>query len=493
MTFEQDDSPAIWHEPMNPEQQADLNPTTTTPGLQEPVTPQQPPPDGQNTGTSNRQRLGKLARRFSPVLVPLPFAVLVFLFTLPVALRGQAYLPLLPMGVLLIALVVMQGTLLYYADSNDIAGPNDMLWTLYVIIGYVLFLLVGTLAIFGIFATFVLLFILLSAGSILASRAVHPVPAGYVDIVLSFGKYARTLNPGLNFVMPWEKVHGRLSTQVISWTCPEQTVNISRGQDVKLKATITYQLTPAYAHIAALELKNWEQTLHDSFVATLQSVISELTPADFLSWSQSKHARTSVDINAIDATSTRWEQVNAALARRVQAQVARWGIQVHSVYIQDITLIPHLATSASSTTGMVERPVDVGITRGAASPAAQPLQAQVMSSAVDKRPEPAPVQQAPATGTVPGAENVDMLKDWYEAVRAGRVKDPKTIRDIAYHFAALANDPNIDFDAERAANNLYERAKMYEEKARTSEISNIATKPSPGEQPPAKDNLWKGG
>ena len=86
-----------------------------------------------------------------------------------------------------------------------------------------------------------------------------------------------------------------------------------------------------------------------------------------------------------------------------------------------------------------------------------------------------------------------MLKDWYEAVRAGRVKDPKTIRDIASHFAVLANNPNIDFDAKRAANNLYERAKMYEEKARTSATSNIATKSSPGEQPPAKDNLWKGG
>src|SRR5215469_1904917 len=351
MTPEQDDSPAIWREPINSEQQADLISTTPTPGQQEPVTPQQLPPGGQNTNTSNRQGLGKLARRFSPVLVPLPFAVLVFLFTLPVALRGQSYLPLLPMGVLLIALVVMQGTLLYYADSNDIAGSNDMLWTLYVILGYILFLLVGTLAIFGFFATFILLLILLFAGSILARRAVRTVPAGYVDIVLSFGKYARTLKPGLNFVMPWEKVRDRLSTQVISWTCPEQTVNISRGQDVRLKATITYQLVPDYAHIAALELKNWEQTLHDSFVATLQSVISEMTPADLLSWSQSKHGRTSMDINAIDAASTRWEQVNAALARSVQAQVARWGIQVHSVHIQDVTPISLLAPSVSPTAG----------------------------------------------------------------------------------------------------------------------------------------------
>ena len=490
MTSEQDDSPAIWHEPINPEQQANLT-STTTPGQQAPVTPPQPPPDEENTKPSNRQRLGGLARQFSPVLVPLPFAALVFLFTLPVALRGQAYLPLLPMGVLLIALVVMQGTLLYYADSKDDASSKDTLWTLYVIIGYVLFLLVGTLAIFGFIATVVLLLILLFVGSILARRAVHPVPAGYVVIVLSFGKYARTLNPGLNFVMPWEKVNGRLSTQVISWTCPEQTVNISRGQDVRLRATINYQLTPAYAHIAALELKNWEQTLHESFVATLQSVISEMTPADFLSWSQSKHARTSVDISATDAAATRWEQVNATLARRVQAQVARWGIQVHSVYIQDITLIPHLAPSVGPTAST--GPVDVGVTRGAASQVAQPSQAQVTARAVDKRPEPAPVQQVPAAGTAPGAENVDMLKDWYEAVRTGRVKDPKTIRDIAYHFAVLANDPNIDFDAERAANTLYERAKLYEEKARTSATSNVAKQPYPGEQPPAKDNLWTGG
>src|SRR5260221_13819248 len=263
MTSEQDDSHAIWQGPNHSGQPDDLTSTPGAPGQQQLVaSPQAPPPQGEKPSFFSRERLGRFARQFSPVLVPLPFAALIFLFTLPVALRGQSNLPLLPMGVLLVALVVMQGTLLYYAGSNDIAGPNDMLWTLYVIIGYVLFLLVGTLAIFGIFATFVLLFILLSAGSILASRAVHPVPAGYVDIVLSFGKYARTLKPGLNFVMPWEKVHGRLSTQVISWTCPEQTVNISRGQDVKLKATITYQLTPAYAHIAALELKNWEQTLN---------------------------------------------------------------------------------------------------------------------------------------------------------------------------------------------------------------------------------------
>ena len=488
MTSEQDDSHAIWQGPNHSGQPGDLTSTPGAPGQQQLVaSPQTPPPQGAKPSFFSRERLGRFARQFSPVLVPLPFAALIFLFTLPAALRGQSNLPLLPMGVLLAALVVMQGTLLYYA------GSNDTLWTLYVILGYVLFLLVGTLAIFGYIASFILLIILLIIGSILARRSVHPLPEGSIDIVTSYGRYARTLNPGLNFLMPWEKVNSRLSTQVTSWTCPEQVVHISRDQDVRLKATITYQLIPANAHIALLNLKNWEETLYNDFVATLQSVINEMTPADFMSWSQSKHARTSVDVSAVDVSTTRWENVNAALVRSIQAQVADWGIRVYSVHILDITLIPHLAPSANPVAGMVGRPVDAGTPRGAPAVAAQPLQAQVMARTAEKQPEPAPVPQAPTVSIAPRVMNIDMLKDAYEAVRTGRLKDPKTIRDIALRFEALANDPGVEFDAARAAQNLYQRARLYEERARSSVTSNVAPQPNTREQPRDNENLWTGG
>jgi hypothetical protein len=68
----------------------------------------------------------------------------------------------------------------------------------------------------------------------------------------------------------------------------------------------------------------------------------------------------------------------------------------------------------------------------------------------------------PATNAAPGVINIDMLINAYEAVRAGLVKDPKTIRDYARHFEAVANDPSIHFDAARAAQNLYQRAMLYE-------------------------------
>ncbi|HEY6287682.1 MAG TPA: hypothetical protein VIX20_18590, partial [Ktedonobacteraceae bacterium] len=210
MTSEQGNSNAVWGEDPNDseqDQQPDISSTAVTPDKQglviPPIEPDvvEPP---QGTHFSGKDRIGQILRRFSPVLVPLPFAILIFLFTLPFTLKGAGYIPPLPLAVLLIALVIMQGTLLYYA------GSNDTYWTLFVIIGYALFLVVGTLAIFGFGASLILLIILLTIGSLLTRRSILQVPEGYVDIVMMYGRYARTLYPGLNLKMPLEKVSNRL-------------------------------------------------------------------------------------------------------------------------------------------------------------------------------------------------------------------------------------------------------------------------------------------
>ncbi|HYX49980.1 MAG TPA: SPFH domain-containing protein, partial [Ktedonobacteraceae bacterium] len=360
MSSEQGDSNAIWGEGPQ-EREKDQQPpvsssTSAAPDNQGLVIPPnehdevEPPQDANSSG---KGRFSQIVRRFSPVLVPLPFAILIFLFTLPFTLKGQSYLPPLPLAVLLIALVIMQGTLLYYA------GSNDTYWTLFVIIGYALFLVVGTLAIFGFVASLILLIILLIIGAILARRAIIQVPEGYVDMVMMSGKYARTLYPGPNFKMPLEKVGKRLNTKEITWTCPEQVVKISRDEDVKLIASISYKLLPEDAHLAALQVDNWEAALQKLFVSTLQSVINELSPTDFMNVPQGSHSRTLADINSIDAaTITRWDRVNTILAKRVQDQVEKWGVLINYVRIQDVTLIPHLTPSVNPP--WRQAPVDVG-------------------------------------------------------------------------------------------------------------------------------------
>jgi len=496
MTLEQDDSPAIWQDPnaSSQKQPVDTSSTGAAPDQQQfLVPPMQTDPQGEpkDTSSPSLRKVGNFARRFSPVLVPLPFAILIFLFSLPFVSRAQ----IIPLAVLLIALTVMQGTLLYYA------GSNDTYWILWLIIGYALFIVVGTMFIFGLGAGLILFIALLFIGTFMGRRSIRQVPEGYADIVLVSGRYARTLYPGFNLKMPWEKVSKRLSTKEISWTCPEQIIKISRDQDVKLVATISYQLMPEDAHIAALEVDNWEESLKKQFVGTLLSVINELEPADFLNW-QGSHGRTSLDIGSIDAaTITRWDRINELLANRIQDKVAKWGIQINFVRIQDITPIPHLASMGNPPGGMTARPpVDASKTRGANPLPTQPQQEQVMAKTIENQQGSmqAQAEQPQVASAASGSINMDMLINAYEAVRSGLVKDPKTIRDYARHFEAIANDPSIHFDAARAAQNLYQRAMMYERKNEGQGPTNIApdvvTQPGTKEyQGPANDYLWSGG
>src|SRR5574337_978671 len=191
MSSEEGSSNAIWGEDPERNEQDQQPPasssTSKAPDNQGLVIPPAEQDDfamPQDAQPPVKHSFSEVLRKLSPVLVPLPFAILIFLFTLPFTLKGNSYLQPLPLAALLIAIVIMQGTLLYYA------GSNDTYWTLFVIIGYALFLIVGTLALFGFVAAIILLIVLLIIGSLLARRAIVQVPEGNVDIVMMYGKYA---------------------------------------------------------------------------------------------------------------------------------------------------------------------------------------------------------------------------------------------------------------------------------------------------------------
>src|SRR5207248_1963374 len=322
---------------------------------------------------------------------------------------------------------------LYYA------GSNDSLWTLITIAGYLLFVLVGAYALFGLGGSLFLFVVILIVGAIMGGRAIRQVPEGHADIVLAFGRYERTLFPGLNFVWPWEKIYSRLDTKETTWTTPAIRVsNISRDQDIDIVATITYQLLPEDAHIAALNIKNWEEDLRKHFVGTIKSVVHELAPADFVAWAHHVHSRMSSSMEDITdlTTETRWDRLNTVLRIRLQDQVATRGIQVNLVHTEDITLIPHLTPP-----GALARPVpvDTGMSRGAA--AAMPvLQPPVAPPRAKAAPLPAPVALPATNGTapVPRESMFEAMIEMYNSVRTGAISDPATILSLSERFRAIA-------------------------------------------------------
>ncbi|HEX4715244.1 MAG TPA: SPFH domain-containing protein [Ktedonobacteraceae bacterium] len=430
----------------------------------------------------SKETLGTFARQFSPVLIPLPFALLVFLFTLPATLQGPpAHPSLLVMGILLLALMILQGTLLYFA------GSNDTLWLLYIALGYALFIIGGVFGVLGPMAALITLGVLVLLGLILAQRSIHPTKEGHVDLVESFGKYTHTLYPGLNLLMPWEKVVRRLNNQETTWTCPQQRVPTSREQDVQLTATISYQLLPEDAHLAALTVKNWEGSLQTLFVGTVQSLVNELTAADFVAWTQSIYTRASSDANSFNPTAaTRWDRINTTLSRRMQDQVAAWGVQVNWVRIQDITLLPHThggpAAFTGNETGGTTQMMQPEPASTQAAPASRPPVKAELAQSTPPTTERAANAPTNAAGTLP---KIETLRDMYNVVRQGVITDPAVILDIAQRFESLANDPvaskTIDFDAARAATTLRQRAQKLQELAQARAAGQAATSNQTGE------------
>ena len=431
--------------------------------------------------------LRRLARQLSPVLVPLPFALLIFLFSLPAELKNQPHLPVVMLVIVLLALVVMQGTALYYA------GSNDNLWTLYTILGYALFLLVGAFALFGVGGALLLFLILFLVGMLLGGRAMRQVPEGHVDLVFSFSAYQRTLFPGLNFILPWEKVQARLNTQETTWTSPVVRVAVSRDQDAEIVATLTYQLVPEDAHIALLNMQDWQETLRQHCIGTLKSIVKELSPADFVAWSHHVNDLADVDESFLDAASmTRWDRLNMLLRSRLQDQMAMRGILINLAHVQDVTLIPHLTPASSPPPGWQSRGVEAELVDTGAARSPVPTSRPASYSVV------APPSKSPAPLAAPKPEMFNAMIELYNSVREGRVTDIKVILDLADRFEAIADHPEIgqqfDYDAGRAAYNLRAQARALKatERPRASDPDDTTEMKRPVRRT-FNDNLAAGG
>jgi hypothetical protein len=108
----------------------------------------------------------------------------------------------------------------------------------------------------------------------------------------------------------------------------------------------------------------------------------------------------------------------------------------------------------------------------------------------------APALAAPSVVASQEAQN-EALIDSYNAVRAGRITHPETIRELAWRFFEIENDPEINktvpYDAGEAARILLRRAKLYEDRASAGNSYHAnAQADMPGRRR-GNDNLMAGG
>jgi SPFH domain / Band 7 family len=439
--------------------------------------------------------------RYVPIIVvPLLFAVLtglVVFFALNSHRSSISTAGFLPTIIVIIAVAVAQGAVISYIDAD-----NGM-WLLATAGGFCLFFLIAIFALFGPVAALIVFCVLAALFVVVMRLYFHPVVEGYVDIVYAFGKYSRTLFAGPNVLLPWEKVAHSLNIGEKQWVCLLQKVQLSRDEDVVLRATISYQLMPKDAYIAVTHANQWEEMLKELVVSTIQSIATTFTPDDFIAWPQGLHSR---PLTYDTEGEQRWERVNKYLKDLIAEHAANWGVVVNWIRIRDVSLAPHGATIVE-TDVVSDMPTTV-LEHSAPSSRAAPQNSAPLSASPSRAPkgntkpaeqttEVVPVPTAQPAQNDPSASQVPdekVLIKAYNAVKNEEIKDSITIRNIAAQFERIARDPKardtVSFDAERAAQILYGWA----QKNAPSEVDHDdETKPDWVTRRPNDENLMAGG
>ncbi len=145
-------------------------------------------------------------------------------------------------------------------------------------------------------------------------RTVRVVPQAHAYVIERLGSYSRTLDAGLNTVVPFiDRVRARidLREQVVSFA--PQPVITEDNLVVRIDTVLYFQVTDPKA--ATYEIADFIQAIEQLTVTTLRNVIGGLD---------------------LERTLTSREQINAELRGVLDEATGKWGIRVNRVELKAI-------------------------------------------------------------------------------------------------------------------------------------------------------------
>jgi regulator of protease activity HflC (stomatin/prohibitin superfamily) len=146
------------------------------------------------------------------------------------------------------------------------------------------------------------------------ARTIRIIPQARAGVVERFGRYSRTLSPGLTMVVPFvDRVRSLidLREQVVSF--PPQPVITEDNLVVNIDSVIYFQVTDPKS--ATYEIANYIQAIEQLTVTTLRNVIGGM---------------------ALEKTLTSRDHINGQLRGVLDEATGKWGIRVNRVELKAI-------------------------------------------------------------------------------------------------------------------------------------------------------------
>ena len=146
------------------------------------------------------------------------------------------------------------------------------------------------------------------------ASAIRIVPQARRYNIERFGRYQRTLQPGLNLIIPLvDRVNTRLDVREHVYSSDPKPVITEDNLVVAIDTVLYYQITDPRA--AAYEVANYLQAIEQLTVTTLRNLIGSMD---------------------LESTLTSRETINTRLREVLDEATGKWGIRVNRVEIKAI-------------------------------------------------------------------------------------------------------------------------------------------------------------